>query len=359
MLAPSMNQRPFVTIAVPCLDEEAHIEACLACIAAQDYPRSRIEILIADGGSRDLTLPILRRLAEEDRRIVVLHNEERIQAAGLNRILRRSKGDVVVRMDVHCEYARDYVSRCVDALERSGADNVGGAQRMKPRSPFQRALCAALSSPLGMGGAAYRSPEREGAVDTVFLGAFRRAVFERVGLYDPAAITNEDAELNQRIHLAGGEVRLCKDIVVHYSPRGSIGAVARQYFRYGHGRARTMMKLGAARSLRPALPFLMCVTGAALLATSPWNPIAPIAFGAYALATGAEAVRVGRRVGLSAIPVVWALFPTLHVSHGLGFAAGLHRYGFHPDWFEPELLPRRRGTSAADTQGTPGLPGRC
>lgn len=329
---------PFVTIAMPCLDEEAYIEACVRSVAAQDYPRDRMEILVADGGSTDRTREILAHLAEEDPRIHVIDNPARIQAAGMNEIIRRSKGDVVVRMDVHCEYARDYVSKCIDALERTSADNAGGAQRARARSWFQKALCAALESPLGVGGAAYRSPDNEGFVDTVFLGAFRRRVFETVGMYDPHAITNEDSELNQRIIGAGGKIFLSKDVVVHYFPRDSFTSLAKQYYKYGRGRARTLLKLGKFLSVRPAIPFLMVVGGTVLLATSSIQPLTPFAFGAYALATGAEAVRVGRKAGWQAVPIVWGIFPTLHLSHGIGFAAGLIKYGLSPDWSEPEIL---------------------
>lgn len=353
MVAALMQERPTVTIAIPCLNEEDHIETCIASVAAQDYPKRRMEILVADGGSTDRTLHILRRLAEEDRRIQVLHNEDRIQAAGLNKILRRAKGDIVVRMDVHAEYARDYVSKCVEVLERTGADNAGGAQRVKAKTWFQRALRAALDSPLGVGGAAYRSADREGFVDTVFLGAFRRSVFERVGLFDPGAITNEDAELNQRILAAGGKVYLSRDIVVHYYPRRSLGALAKQYFRYGRGRARTLLKTRRLPGLRPVVPLLVVAGGAAMLVTWPWNPLSPVAFAAYALATGVEAVRVGRKEGWRAIPTAWAVFPTLHVSHGIGFAAGLWRYGLRPDWSEPELLPHRPRASTQKTSPAP------
>jgi succinoglycan biosynthesis protein ExoA len=322
-----------VTVAMPCLDEERFIEACVRSVLAQDYPSDRVEILVADGMSIDATREILTRLASEDPRIRVIDNPDRIQAAGMNHIIRAARGDVVVRMDVHCEYASDYVRKCVAVLEQTGADNVGGAQRARATTPFQRALCAALASPLGVGGARYRSADNEGFVDTVFLGAFRRRVFERIGMYDPRAITNEDAELNQRIVDAGGKVYLSRDIVVHYHPRGSLRALAKQYFKYGRGRARTLHKHKKLLSLRPAIPFLMVSGAAALLATSALQPLTPLAFAAYALGTGAEAVRVGRGLGLASVPLVWAIFPVLHVSHGVGFAVGLVHYGLvDRDW---------------------------
>ena len=328
-----------VTIAMPALNEEHYIEACIASVQAQDYPREQIEILVADGRSTDKTRDILARLAAADPRIRVIDNPARLQAAGLGQMVKAAQGDVIVRMDVHCEYAPDYVRKCVETLERTGADNVGGAQRARAKTPFQRALCAALASPLGVGGASYRSAEAEGFVDTVFLGAFRRKVFEAVGLWDPRAITNEDSELNQRILENGGRIYLSREIVVHYFPRDSFRTLAKQYFKYGRGRARTLLKLGRFSNIRPAIPFFLVAGGAAMAATPPLWPALPVAAATYALATGAEAVRVGRAAGLGAIPTVWGIFPVLHISHGVGFAAGLWQYLRSPDWpDEPERV---------------------
>lgn len=333
---------PMVTIAMPAFNEERYLETCIASVQAQDYPRERIEILVADGRSTDRTRAILAQLSAADPRIKLIDNPDRLQAAGLGYAVKAARGDIIVRMDVHCEYAPDYVRKCVEVLDRTGADNVGGAQRAKAKTRFQQALCAALGSPLGVGGARYRSAEAEGFVDTVFLGAFRRAVFETVGLWDPRAITNEDAELNQRILEAGGQIYLSRDIVVHYFPRDSLVKLAKQYFRYGRGRARTLIKLGKFTNIRPALPFMMVAGEAVLLAIPPLWPAATTALAAYALATGVEAVRIGTRLGGAAIPTVWAIFPVLHVSHGLGFAAGLWQYLRSPDWpAEPARLEPR------------------
>jgi succinoglycan biosynthesis protein ExoA len=332
-----------VTIAMPAYNEENYIETCIASVQAQDYPRELIEILVADGRSTDKTRDILARLGMDDPRIRIIDNPERLQAAGLGKMVKAAQGDVIVRMDVHCEYAPDYVRKCVETLEQTGAENVGGAQRAKAKTFFQRALCAALTSPLGVGGASYRSADAEGFVDTVFLGAFRRRVFETVGMWDPKAITNEDTELNQRILESGGTIFLSRDIVVHYYPRDSLRTLAKQYFKYGRGRARTLLKLGRFTNIRPAIPFFMVTGGAAMLAMPPLWPLAPVAIATYALATGAEAVRVGREVGAQAIPTVWSIFPVLHVSHGIGFAAGLWQYLRKPDWpEEPEKLGPKR-----------------
>jgi cellulose synthase/poly-beta-1,6-N-acetylglucosamine synthase-like glycosyltransferase len=328
---------PLVTVAIPCLDEEPYIEACIQSVQAQAWPRDRLEILVADGMSVDATREILGRLAAADSRIRLVDNPGRIQAAGLNECIRRARGDIVVRIDVHADYAPDFVQKCVAVLERTGADNVGGAARPKARTFFQRCVAAALRSPLGIGGSKYRKSEEEGFVESVWPGAFNRRVFERVGMFDPNAITNEDAELNQRILESGGRVYMSREIVSHYYPRESMRALARQYFRYGQGRARTLLKHRKLLSIRPALPFLGLAGEAILLGVAPWQ-LGGLSLMGYALATGAEAVRVGRGEGLAAIPVIWAIFPVLHASHGAGFATGLVKYIVRPDWAPPERL---------------------
>jgi succinoglycan biosynthesis protein ExoA len=334
---------PLVTIAMPAYNEERYIEACIASVQAQDYPADRIEILVCDGRSTDRTRDILATLAACDPRIRVIDNPARLQAAGLGLLVKHSRGDVIVRMDVHCEYAPDYVRQCVETLERTGADNVGGSQRPNAKTAFQHAVCAALASPLGVGGAKYRTTGADGFVDTVFLGAFRRKVFETVGLWDPGAITNEDSELNQRILEHGGRIYLSRDIHVSYFPRDTLMSLARQYYKYGRGRARTLLKLGRFPRISPALPFLMVAGAATMLVLPPLWPLLPAATAAYALITGAEAVRVGRPLGVRSMATVWAIFPTLHVAHGVGFASGLFRYLRAPDWSaEPDRLASKR-----------------
>jgi glycosyltransferase involved in cell wall biosynthesis len=336
-----MSDLPFVTVGVPCLNEEGFIEALVRGALAQDYPSDRFEVMVADGGSTDRTLEILARLSKEDPRVRVLHNPGKIQAAGMNEIIKAAKGDVLVRFDAHADYAPDYVRKCIEVLIRTGADNVGGGAKTRSRSWFQRAVCAALDSPLGVGGSRYRTEGEEGFVDTVWGGTFPRRIFETIGMYDPRAVVNEDAELNQRILEAGGKIFLSKEIIAYYYPRDSFRGLAKQYFKYGKGRARTLVKHRSFPTPRPAIPFLMVATGALVLVAPPLQLLAPLYFGSYGLLTAVEAVRVGRKAGLSAIPAVWAIFPVLHVAHGAGFGAGLLHFLRSPDWTEPERLAPR------------------
>ena len=336
--------QPYVTVAMPCRNEAGFIEACLRSVQAQSYPRERIEILVADGGSTDGTREILARLAKEDDRIRLIDNPQRIQAAGLNHAIRGSRGDVIARMDVHADYAPDYLEKCIEVLDRTGADNVGGAARCRAKGSVQLAVCSALHSPLGFGGASFRNAEAEGYVDTLFPGAFRRAIFEKVGLFDEGAPTNEDAEINQRILQAGGRLYLSREIHCYYYPRNSLTALATQYFRYGQGRARTLLKHRRFVTLRPALPFLALLTGIAAALAAP--RVAALGAVTYAVGAGVEAVRVSRRFE-APVGVTWLAFPAMHFPHALGFGVGLVRFLLRPNWTRPQLDRRGDVTPAA------------
>jgi len=338
-----MARTPFVTIAVPCFNEERHIEAFLDDVFAQDYPQDQMEVLIGDGMSTDRTREILSRIIEKNPGVRMIDNPKRLQAAAMNQMIAAAKGDIIVRLDVHARYAKDFVRQCVTVLQETGAQNVGGPARPAAETWFQKAVCAALLSKLAVGNSSYRNLDAEGWVETVFPGAFPKEVFDVVGGFDPNAITNEDAELNQRIHQAGGRVFLSQKIVVHYFPRDSYKGLATQYFKYGKGRARTMLKHGGLPTIRPMLPFFLVLGGGALLVTSPWHPFFLPAAGLYGTAALLDALRVcikEKKIHLT--PVVASIFPVLHVSHGIGFASGLVHYLLTPDWEKEEKNVEKR-----------------
>lgn len=346
LLLPPLEERPTCSIVIPCLNEEPYIEGVVRAAMTQIYPPERVEILVCDGGSTDRTREIVIDLGLQDPRVKLIDNPGRFPSAGMNEGIRRARGSVIVRMDAHAEYAPDYVAAAVDALRRTGATTAGGAARARYDGPFQRALCAALESPLGVGGSAYRDPSREGFVESVWSGAFRREVFERVGLFDAEARANEDAELNQRIIEAGGTVYLSRDLVAFYYPRSSLGALARQYFGYGRGRARTLLRRRRVLSPRPFVPFAALTTLASLalftLAYAAAWPLLAAAVLVYAGVVAAETARAGRRAGLAPaeLPRLFAIFPTMHGAHGAGVWAGLI-HGLTTPAREPERLPAR------------------
>ncbi len=346
LVLPPLAERPMCSIVIPCLDEEASIEAVVRGAMEQQYPASRLEVLVCDGGSSDATRALVARLAAVDPRVRLVDNPGRFPSAGLNEGIRCASGAVIVRMDAHAEYAPDYVASAVETLRRTGATVAGGAARARASGPFQRALAAALSSPLGVGGSPYRNAEREGYVESVWGGAFRREAFEQVGLFDRDARANEDAELNQRILEAGGSVYLAREIVSFYYPRSSLAELFSQYFAYGLGRARTLLSRRRLLSPRPLVPFAAVTATGALCLLAPAIPAArPLLVAAllgYAALVLAESVRVARRHRTAALARLLLIFPAMHLAHGVGVWAGLLRNaGAGLAGREPERLVAR------------------
>jgi glycosyltransferase involved in cell wall biosynthesis len=232
--------------------------------------------LVADGGSNDCTQEIIEKLALRDSRVKLLDNPFKIQSAALNIALENSQGEIFLRADAHCDYALDYVEKCVKALQNSKADNVGGAQRFVANNNFQAAIALASRSWFGSGGAKYRDPNYSGYADTVYLGCFwRKALLEvsqtvseltTLNVFDTSQITNQDAELNQKLLAKNPQaIYISSEIEVWYYPRKTWISLWKQYFKYGRGRYLTTIKHPDRSQLRGKLPFLFVSTLSILL----------------------------------------------------------------------------------------------
>lgn len=303
-----MSVAPTVTVAVPVLDEACNIEDCLTSVAAQGYA-GVVEVLVVDGGSTDATPKLARRFPK----VRVLDNPARIQSAGLNLALSQAVGEVIVRVDGHCRLAPDYVERCIEALETTGAAMVGGAMRPVGEGWLGSGIAAALTSRLGAGTARFHTGGASGFVDTVYLGAFRRRVAVGVGGFASDLAVNEDAEFAIRMAPHGG-IWFDRGIVSSYIPRRDLAKLGRQFFRYGRGRAATVRR--HPRSLSPrqlAAPLLV------LSLLTPWRLTVT---GTYATLVGGRALLQLRRRPSSALGLLLAI-PTMHLPWGAGFLLGL------------------------------------
>jgi glycosyltransferase involved in cell wall biosynthesis len=304
-----MTDQPSVTVAIPVLNEEARLQACLDAVLRQTYPRV-VEVLVVDGGSTDGT----RRIAEGTPNVTLLHNPAKLQAAALNIALDRAKGDIFVRVDGRTVIADDYVERCIDALAASSAAMVGGVMVPVARSSRQKGIALAMASRLGAGPARFHAGTRPGWVDTVYLGAFRAEDGRALGGYALQA-TNEDAEFAYRMGRRGG-VWFDPAIRSAYEPRGTLRSVAVQFYRYGRGRAETVRNHPSSLGARQLAPPVLVL---GLL--SPWRRWVA---GAYLTLVMARA-SFGPREDPRAAAEFAACLPTMHLAWGTGFFAGLLR----------------------------------
>ncbi len=247
-----------ISVIVPCYNEEKTIGLLLEAVYRQSYPRSEIEVVIADGLSSDRTRAVILEYqsAHPDLPIQVVENPRRGIPSALNAAIRASKGEVIVRLDAHSVPAVDYLARCMNDLEAGCGDNVGGVWQIKPggESWMARSIACAAANPLGVGDALYRYATRPAEVDTVPFGAFRRSTVEKVGLFDETLLTNEDYEFNTRIRNSGGKVWLDPAIRSVYFARSSLPALSRQYFRYGYWKYRMLRRYPQTLRWRQGLP---------------------------------------------------------------------------------------------------------
>lgn len=216
------SEKPKVTIIVPCRNEIAFIKSCLESIAFQDYPKENVEVLVVDGLSDDGTREIIAHFSLHHPQFRLIDNSQRITASGLNYGVKNAVGAYVLWMSAHNQYPPDYVSQCVIALEKWGADNVGGIIIPVPRqsTPFSEAILCVISHPFGVGNSKFRThSEVPLEVDTVFGGCYRREVFDRIGLFNEKLVRGQDMEFNLRLKKAGGKIILVPSIQSRYFAR--------------------------------------------------------------------------------------------------------------------------------------------
>lgn len=337
---------PRVTIIMPIRNEGGFIGRSLGAVLAQDYPAERMEVLVVDGLSDDATRDLIAHTIVAHpgaAPVTVLDNPGRIVPTGMNIGLRRARGDVIVRVDGHCEIAPDYVRRCVEALQETGADNVGGLQRAVGETPVGEAIALANSSPFGVGGARFHYASEPGWADTVYLGAYRREVFDRVGGFDEELVRNQDDELNFRLIQAGGRIWLDPAIRSTYYSRAALPKLWRQYYQYGLYKVLVIRKRGAVASWRHLVPaaFVLSLALSLLLALVTRRPrLGLLVAGPYAAANLGASLWTGRRAP-RALPLLPPAFAAMHVAYGLGFLVGLYRWRGQPD------APHRAAVSAA------------
>ncbi|PKL80282.1 MAG: glycosyltransferase family 2 protein [Candidatus Melainabacteria bacterium HGW-Melainabacteria-1] len=320
-----LNMQPLISIIVPIRNEAAYISRCLNSLAAQDYPQDRLEVLIVDGRSDDGTQSIVAAFAAQRDWIRLLDNPEQTAPYAMNYGLDAARGEIIVRVDGHCELAPDYLRTAVRLLAETGAACVGGPLISLGDSDRAQAIALAMSSPFGVGNAKFRYADQAGWVDTLAFGAYQRNVFETVGRFNPELTRNQDDEFNWRLRAAGLRIWLSPELKSVYYTRGSYRQLWRQYYQYGFWKIRVIREHPGSVQARHLIPagFVLAL-GLSLLGLGNRRTRAlPLAvLGPYALGAMSFGLRRCRRQS-KYLPAVLAAFPVLHLGYGFGFLAGL------------------------------------
>jgi succinoglycan biosynthesis protein ExoA len=326
-----MDTQPFVSVIIPAFNEERHMNRCLESVYEQSYPQEAMEILVVNGQSTDSTEDIVELHQQEHPNLDLLRNPRRNQAAAFNIGFHRSRGEIIIRMDAHTFYDRNYIQMCVEYLVREEYGNVGGRCLIIPgsKTPMGRAIALMNTSLFVIGGAAFRVGTVKKLVDTVPFGAFPREVIHHVGGMNETLIRGEDNEFNARIRAAGFKILFDPEIVSYYVARSTLSGFLWQMYRNGDSIGILLRQSATSVGIRHLVPlaFLLFLLGGTVLAILfPWFrwvffPVLGLYF-AIDLAFAVHAARDGQT---RTIPLIFISTLPVHLVYGVGTLAGLFK----------------------------------
>ncbi|MGH9646556.1 MAG: glycosyltransferase family 2 protein [Bryobacteraceae bacterium] len=340
-----------VSVIIPCRNEGHSIDRCLASVLASEYPRDRLEVIVADGMSHDDTCKRVDRYAARDRRVRRIDNPARTTPHGLNRGIAAAKGQLILRLDAHAGIAPDYIAQAVRTLDSWGADCVGGAMRTVAAGSgaFAEPIRIGLSRPFGVGNAHFRTGSRTPLfVDTVFGACWRRDVFERIGCFDEHLERSQDIEFSGRLRRAGGKILMAPEMKIDYYARGTLGGFWRQNWSNGMWAILPFAHVsGFAVRWRHLAPLALVLGLAGSAAAAAWTGIGWLVWSAVALymaanlVASAQAAWKERSIALAfRLPVVFA---SLHLAYGLGSLWGCVRLPVLLASSKPQPMPEVTG----------------
>lgn len=316
---------------MPIRNEANYIKRSLRAVLAQDYPPDRMEVIIVDGMSTDGTREIIESICARYPNLQVVDNPGRIVPTGLNAGLRKAKGQIIIRVDGHCEIAPDYVNRCIHHLQQDGIHGVGGPIDTIGETFLAKAIAAGMSSAFGVGGSAFRTKkDREIFVDTVPFPAYKREVFVNAGLFDEELVRNQDDEYNYRLWEKGFRILLAPDIHSRYYSRSSLLSLWYQYYQYGYWKVRVMQKHPRQMRARQFVPLIFVIvlfSSMALSLISEFGRLSLLlAISSYIVANLVASILVSLKTDLRYLIILPGIFVILHLSYGLGFLVGLVKF---------------------------------
>jgi succinoglycan biosynthesis protein ExoA len=329
--APAHSRQLDVSVLIPMRNEARYIGPCLDSVLANSFPEDRYEILVMDGDSTDGSRDVVLLRANQHPCIRLLRNPARVVPPGMNIGIRQAQGRYIIRMDAHSEYPKDYIENCVTELERTGAANVGGRWITRPGgdSAMARAIALFTQTRVGIGNAAYRLGEGDRYVDTVPFGAFRRELFDRIGLYREDLVRHQDYELNARIREAGYPIYLSSKIYNVYYNVGTFRKFMRQAWMNGMWNPRAWVRYPISFCWRHAAPLafagglLTIVLAGILMRPMVW--IGGLVLAIYLTVAACLAITIGFRGGWKTVPYVLILMPSYHFVYGFASILGLFR----------------------------------
>lgn len=319
-----------VTVILPIRNEEKYIKKCLLSIFEQSYPFDLIQIIVVDGMSDDNTLSIINSLIREYPKfeIILLENPKKIAPVSMNMGIVRASGDIVIRVDGHSFLDKEFLSNAVQILEQSPEIScVGGPITTLSESNKADSISKAMSSRFGVGNALFRYSQEEVYVDTLAFGAYRKKVFELIGLFNEELVRNQDDELNLRLTKNNGKILLTPKMKSYYYSRTSFKKLWSQYYQYGYWKVRVQQLHKGIASIRHIIPSIFVLGNAvgilSFFVSEKFFILYLVSILSYIILNLIISIKVHENRNIKKILGTSLSFLILHTSYGIGYIKGL------------------------------------
>jgi len=292
----------------------------------QDYPQDQLTVYVCDGKSTDETVAIIKDYAVKHAFIQLLVNEKQTTPFALNLGIKASTSDVVIILGAHSELYPDYVSSCVEAFDF--APNIGctgGIIENVYENEISDVIGKAMSSSFGVGNAHFRTGNKDGFVDTVAFGAYKREVFHKIGYFDEELIRNQDDEFNFRLLKNGFTIYLFRKIRSKYYVRASYGKLFKQYEQYGYWKVYVNKKHNTVTTLRQVVPlfFVLYLLFGVLASFFGYVYFTLFAIGLLLYSSAGYLFAYNLSTDQFQITNIIRVFFILHFSYGWGYLKGM------------------------------------
>ncbi len=311
-----------ITVICPVYNEGAYIRSVLDFfISAKPSDK---ELILVDGNSSDDTCAIVEEYMVRHDNIQLLLNPNRYVPFALNKAITAASGDIIVRLDAHTNYDPHYFEKIIETFQKTNGDIVGGAMRIAAGNSTQNAIGYATTTRFGVGNSSFHFEDFEGYTDSVYLGAWKKNIFDKTGMFDTNFKRNQDDEFHYRAKSLGFTVYQSRDIKLYYHPRKSLKLLFKQYYQYGLYKPLVLKKIKRATNARHLIPSLFVVYLAllpVLLMSGIYFSLIPLAIYAF-VAIAFAAISKKPFTEALLIPPVYC---TLHTAYGIGFLSGLSK----------------------------------
>jgi cellulose synthase/poly-beta-1,6-N-acetylglucosamine synthase-like glycosyltransferase len=229
------SEAPFVSIIIPVKNEERILGRCLESIGHLEYPKHRLEVIVADSLSNDRS----REIAQQHGARVVPNRKQTV-VSGRNCGLASAQGEFIAFTDADCIVRRDWLKAGLNAFQHEGIAGVGGVTLFPDdATAFQKAVNVLFLMAGFAGSTAHRQSVRSAHYVNDIPGCnaiYRRSALEKVMPLDESLLTAEDVWLNWLLSRNGFRHVVAENMVLWHHRRSRPRTFFRQMYRFAIGR---------------------------------------------------------------------------------------------------------------------------